>query len=120
MPRKPKYHGARALLNLPGQHSTGAVVAEIEDTSTWRKGKNREGRDLDRWSVEPSYTLQISDCSRTVNLDLDLHSGATPEQQENNLHKLDTLIDALTKFRAGVALEQQRKEDRLAALDPED
>lgn len=112
MPASTKYHGKRALLNGPGYHTTGAIVAEIEDTSTWPEDKNGRGNDLSRWDG-PRYVLQISDCSRPISISLDLESE---EDFANNLHKLDTMIDALTSMRAGVIIEQERLAERRANL----
>lgn len=114
MPKR-KFHGGRALLNLPGFHSTGAIVAEIENTSKWKAGKNAEGDPLDKWNCAPRYTLQLSDCARAINLDLDWYESSDDDgNDENNLHKVDALIDALTKFRAGLAVEIERYRDRQA------
>jgi hypothetical protein len=110
-PRKRRYHGARHILNKPGYHTTGVIVAELEDTSTWHDGCRADGRPIeDTWDLIPSSVLQIADCSRTITLSVDMHS---PEDRENTKYKLDRMIDALTKFRAGIDLEEQRIKERL-------
>jgi hypothetical protein len=99
-----RYRGARALLNRPGFHSTGAIVAEIEDTSGWRKGRDRDGKKIteDSW-ITPEMSFQISDCTRSIAFCLDLETAAG---RENSLYKVDTLIDALTEFREALVDEQ--------------
>lgn len=87
-----KTRGGRALLNLPGHQSTAAIVAEIDG----------EG------SVSyPDYTFQISDCTRSIDLDLDFRNA---EERENNLYKLDTMISVLKEFRKGVVATNKRVE----------
>lgn len=68
--------GARALLNLPGHHSTAAVVAEVRN--------------------EHTCFVQISDCQRAVNLEFDMYSQ---DDYANGVFKIDTLIATLTTFR---------------------
>jgi hypothetical protein len=103
---KQRYRGLRALLNRPGFHSTGAVVAEIEDTRGWRKGRDRDGKKItaDSW-ITPEVSLQISDCTRSIAMCIDFETEA---DRENSLYKVDTLIDALERFRAALADEQER------------
>lgn len=102
-PRKQRFHGARHILNKPGYHTTGVIVAEIEDTSTWHDGCRADGRPIeDNWDLIPASVLQIADCSRTISLSVDLHS---PEDRANTVYKVDKMIDALTKFRAGLDAE---------------
>lgn len=77
------------MLNLPGFHSTGSIVAEMRKAPGARNA----------WA-----TLDISDCTRTVSLELDLN---TPDDFENNLYKLDVMIDSLRKLRRAVATHQK-------------
>lgn len=100
-----KVHGKRALLNLPGHHSTAVIIAEIEDTRGWEDGKGRGGKELTSYNAQPETTLTISDCSRQVNLELDL---GTDSRLENSLYKIDTLIDCLRAARKGVIKEHER------------
>ena len=44
--------------------------------------------------------LEIADCSRRIELEFEAGSAA---RQANSLHKVDTLIEALVAFRAGLA-----------------
>jgi hypothetical protein len=106
------FRGGRALLNLPGQQSTAAIVAEIEDTSGWGKGEVR-GKDhtSDTWvgSLEPDYTLQIANCDRSIQFELEFD---TPDQRENCLYKIDTLLEVLSEFRGALVDELERYQDR--------
>jgi hypothetical protein len=43
-----------------------------------------------------SSYFSITDCNRKISLDF---SGSLEENRENNLHKLNTLIDELAEFR---------------------
>lgn len=102
MPRKTKmkWHGGRALLNLPGHQATAAIVAEIEDTA---------GRPVEEYVRRPRFCFQIANCDRSIAFDLDFDSE---DERANNLYKLDTMIKALTEFRVGVAVENERFAER--------
>ncbi len=93
--------GARALLNLPGHHSTAAIVGEV----VYSKGVDREVG-----SVEAE--LVISDCSRTITL------WFNPEdlgEHQNDLHKVDTMVTVLTAFRKALVRAQKHAERTYAA-----
>lgn len=109
-------YGSRALLNLPGHHTTAAIVAEIENTSRWPEGKSREGRDLDRYNAQPEITCRITDCDNAVNIEFDVD---TPNSVENSLHKIDTMIAALRAMRRGIVAEAPRAQKRVAAIPTE-
>lgn len=111
------WHGGRALLNSDGFQSTAAIVAEIEDTSAWSDGKDRDGDDLSAWGYTPRYTLQLSDCDRSISFDLDMDS---PEGRKNDLHKIDTIIRTLRAFRTGLAAEQRRMVAREKLIEARD
>lgn len=121
MARREKWHGSRALLNKPGYQSTAAIVAEIEDSSTWKANCDADGDPLTSQyvNVAPTIALQFANCDRAITYDFDGFQGSPGDQlnanQANDLYKLDLMIDALTKFRAGVALEHARYRDRKAA-----
>lgn len=83
------------MLNLPGHHSTAAIVAEITDTGSGRRPGNGY----------PGIVLQISDCARAVSIDLNIH-GETPF--ENSLYKVDTMIEHLRALRRGMVIERKR------------
>jgi hypothetical protein len=88
----------REFLNLPGFHADAYVVAYVEDTheheikksySTWR-------------NPEPRLILEISDCSNRINLEFEVDNALN---RKNSFHKIDTLIEVLQEFRAGLASE---------------
>lgn len=102
-------HGARALLNRPPFHSTAAIVAEVEDTSDWKPGRNGDGKRIkpgsDSWTFEPEAMLAISNCDRTIQLEVDWETKAG---RRNTLDKVDAMIEALQAFRDGLVIEQER------------
>lgn len=104
-----KVWGKRALLNLPGHHSTAAIIAEIENTVDWPEGKSRSGGELTSYTAEPNSTLLISDCSNQVNIEIDIGTSA---RLENSIYKIDTMIDALKALRKGVIREHDRLVER--------
>jgi hypothetical protein len=93
------------MLNLPGHHSTAAIVAEMEDTSGWPTGKARDGSELSGYNIEPNTTFSITDCDNKVNIEIGFNSE---NGVENNLHKIDTMIEILQDLRKGVELEGKR------------
>jgi hypothetical protein len=97
---KKKLHGTRAMLNLPGYQTTGAIVAECDST----RGVGIDNPDYPRWG--PEITLQIADCDRSISFDFE--SFDSEGGRENNLHKLDTMISALTLLREGIDFEQKK------------
>lgn len=109
-----KVYGKRALLNGPGFQSTAAIVAEIEDTTGWADGKDGVGRALTgRWSAQPTANLRISDCTRTIELEIDMETDA---DWRNSIRKIDTMIDALSRMRVGVVEERARYHQRCKGL----
>lgn len=99
--RYEKYHGRRYLLNtVPGQQTTAAIVAEIEDTSTWR------GEVLTSSYDQPSTTLQFANCDRSISFDCSVDGKGG--RYENDLKKLDLMIESLQAFRRGFKLERER------------
>lgn len=80
--------GRRALLNLPGFHSTAAIVAEVTH---------------DRYGTNAN--VRISDCARGVNLEF---YPAQAEYHENDLYKVDQMIDALRVFRRALVKAQKK------------
>lgn len=91
MPQNRKVTGARAMLNLPGHHSTGAIAAEV-----WTDGPGK---------YDTHAFVQISDCDRKITLDF---SPSDPDAHENDLYKVDTLIASLRAFRRGLVAAQKR------------
>jgi hypothetical protein len=81
----------RTLLNQP-QFSGGAFVRVfVEDTSRKR---------VRRRPPSPRLRLRIADCTNQINLEFAVDS---PAVRANSLHKIDTLLAALHRFRGGLA-----------------
>lgn len=113
MPRK--LYGGRSLLNLPGHHSTAAIIAEVEDTRGWA-GITRDSDDPQEatgYNIQPRITCTLSDCSGQINLEFDLGTDA---RIENSLHKVDSIIHHLRAFRRGLVAEDKRLRDRRERL----
>lgn len=104
-----KVYGRRALLNMPGHGAAALIVAEIEHTEAWPKGKGRDGEELSRYNFTPHSTLIITDCDNKVSLEIDLE---TENEVSNTLHKLDIMISALKELRIGVEIEGARAIER--------
>lgn len=80
---KPKYkYYKREFLNKPKYHTIAFILASIEKS--------------DGCYREYDCELSIGDCSRIINLDLDLCSN---EDYKNSMYKLDKLINILSEFR---------------------
>ena len=88
------------LVNLPGFHGGARIRAFVEDT-TGRRWRKRP--------PQPKIRLRITDCSHEIRLWFEVDS---PEARENSLHKADTLIDTLTRFRAALDAECELYEHR--------
>ena len=88
----------RRFLNLPGYHAGAYVVAYVPDSSFCPEG------DPHSWCCEP--ILRISDCGRVISLEFDLDA---PQEVRNSLHKIDVLVDALTRFRAAIEAEAEAR-----------
>jgi hypothetical protein len=84
------------LLNRPAFDGGASIRAFVEDTS--RRHVRR------RTLPKPRIQLQISDCVNEINLEFSVSSN---DSRENSLHKIDTLLDALAQFRAGLAAEAE-------------
>ena len=84
------------LLNPPALDGGASIHAYVQDTSRHPFGRRR--------LPQPRLELRISDCINEINLEF---SVASYELRENSLHKVDTLIDALAQFRAGLAAEAE-------------
>lgn len=74
----------RMWLNKPGYHSNAFIQTEVITDAK------------DNWL---EANIAISDCSRTVHLDFGSYGGDKAGTIDNNLYKLDTLIEQLTAFR---------------------
>jgi hypothetical protein len=101
----------REFLNLPGFHEGAYVMAYVEDTS--ERGIERAGDEP--YNPHPRLILEIADCSNRINLEFELYSA---HRRENSFHKIQTLIEALEAFKAGMAEEctlYKRRERELAS-----
>ena len=83
------------LLNRPAFDGGAHVRVYVENTSNRR---------LRRRLPSPRLTLRIADCVNEINLEF---SFDTTELRENSLYKIETLIAALERFRAGLAAEAE-------------
>jgi hypothetical protein len=88
----------RLRLNHPQFDGGAEVRVFVEDTS---RMPHRE--------VAPRIRFRISDCAHQVNLEFGVES---PELRANALFKIDTLLDALSKFRDGLIAEAALFEQR--------
>jgi hypothetical protein len=79
-------------LNHPGFYGDAFVRVFVEDTARLRRRKLRD----------PHTSLKIGDCINTIALEFSLENEAL---RMNSLYKIDTLIDALTRFRDALAAE---------------
>jgi hypothetical protein len=97
----------RTLLNYPEFDGGAHVRAFVEDTSA---KKVRRGR-----LPEPRLKLRITDCCNEINLEFSVESAA---YRANSLHKIETLIAALERFRAGLEAEAELRELRESGSRP--
>ena len=74
-------------LNRPGLYGDAYVRVYVDDT--------------------PEFVLEIADCTNAINLEF---SVASAQLRENSLFKIDTLIDALQRFRDGLVAEVELAE----------
>ena len=86
----------RTLLNYPEFDGGAHVRVFVEDTSN-RKVRRRHLPD-------PRLKLRITDCCNEIHLEF---SVETAELRANSLHKIETLIAALERFRAGLYAEAE-------------
>lgn len=91
----PYRYYTRRFLNKRGHHAGGYILAFVEDTA--------RRTDDDTWT---DVEFTIADCGRQISLSFEVDPAELP----NSLHKVDVLLDTLTKFRAALA-----EEGRLAA-----
>jgi hypothetical protein len=88
------------LLNLAGHHANASVRVFVEDTT---------GRRWRRQPPQPKVRLRISDCANEISLWFEVDS---PERRENSMHKIDTLLGSLTRFRDALDAECELYEHR--------
>jgi hypothetical protein len=90
----------RTLLNHPEFDGGAFVRVFVEDTSARR---------VRRRMPEPRLRLRIGDCDHEIFLDFGVESHA---RRENSLHKIDTLLGALHRFRDGLQAEADLHAER--------
>src|SRR5262249_59498728 len=68
----------RVFLNLPGFHGGAYVLAYVEDTSERDLGRTCDDPTCERcpYNFEPRMILELSDCSRRIELEFDVDSEA--------------------------------------------
>lgn len=87
-------------LNLPGSHGDASVRVFVQDTT---------GRRWRRQPPQPKVRLRISDCANEISLWFEIDS---PERRENSMHKIDTLLGSLRRFRDALDAECELYEHR--------
>jgi hypothetical protein len=96
-PRRGARVDERLVLNRPQFDGGAHVRVFVEDTS----GRKRR---LRRTPPAPRIRLRIADCANQIALEFSLES---PELRENSLHKIETLLGALRRFRDGLEAEAE-------------
>ena len=89
------------LLNLPEFDGGAHVRVLVEDTTARRVRRRR--------LPSPRLKLRITDCDNAIHLEFSVDS---PDERENSLHKIDTLIAALERFRSGLQAEAALRSER--------
>jgi hypothetical protein len=101
----PRASGARVderiVLNLADFDGGAHVRAVVEDTSAQRVRRRRV--------PSPRLKLRITDCDSAIHLEFSVDSAA---ERKNSLHKIDTLIASLERFRAGLEAEAALRVER--------
>jgi hypothetical protein len=82
-------------LNLPGFYGDAYVRVFVGNTSTVSLRRNGE-------LPSPRLRLRIADCENTIQLEFSLDTAG---ERENALHKIDTLLGSLQRFRDAMAAE---------------
>ena len=90
----------RTRLNYPDFDGGAFVRVFVEDTSARR---------VRRRIPEPRLRLRIGDCSNEVYLEFSVDNATL---RENSLHKIDTLLGALHRFRDGLQSEADLRAER--------
>jgi len=91
----------RTRLNRSAFDGGAFVRVCVEDTSH----RKLRGGSL----PSPRLRLRIADCTNRINLEFSLDS---PELRANSLYKIETLIAALERFRAGLLAEAELRAQR--------
>ena len=90
----------RTRLNYPDFDGGAFVRVFVEDTS------NRRAR---RRIPEPRLRLKIGDCNNEIHLEFGVENAAL---RDNSLHKIETLLGALHRFRDGLQAEADLHAER--------
>jgi hypothetical protein len=85
----------RTLLNLPDFDGGAFVRVFVEDTSDRRVRRFRR-------LPQPRLRLRVGDCAHEIFLEFAVDSAA---KRENSLHKADTLLAAVHRFRHALQAE---------------
>jgi len=91
----------RVQLNFPEFDGGAHVRAFVGDTSAHR-GRRRS-------LPSPRLKLRITDCMHEIHLEFSVDS---PDLRENSLHKIETLIASLERFREGLRAEAELRAAR--------
>jgi hypothetical protein len=91
----------RVRLNFPEFDGGAHVRAFVEDTSVHRIRR----REL----PSPRLKLRIADCMNQIHLEFSVDSH---ELRRNSLHKIETLIETLERFRGGLRAEAELRAAR--------
>jgi hypothetical protein len=83
-------------LNRPTFDGGAYIRVYVEDTSDPKRRRER--------LPSPRLRLRIADCASQINLEFSVEST---ELRANSLYKIETLIAALERFRAGLATEAE-------------
>ena len=92
----------RLVLNFPEFDGGAYVRVYVEDTS-YRKRRFR------RHPPVPRLRLRVADCVNEVSLEFSVESASL---RQNSLHKAETLLGALTRFRDALAAEAELYAER--------
>jgi hypothetical protein len=99
-PRRGVRIDERTVLNSPEFDGGAFVRVFVEDTSDRR---------VRRRIPEPRLRLRIGDCDNAICLEFGVDSH---DRRENSLHKIDTLLGALHRFRDGLLAEANLRAER--------
>jgi hypothetical protein len=94
----------RLTLNLPGFHAGAYIRVFVQDTMFLK---------CQGHPIEPRIRFRIADCSNEVSLWFELDS---PGARKNSMHKIETLLGAVQRFRDALELEAQLYADREQSL----
>lgn len=90
----------RSFLNLEKFHSIGTIFGYIK-LSKWKRSKDDKEPIKDEEYNSIDVQLTISDCSKSINLSVELDNN---DDYANTIYKLETLISSLTEFKVKLEL----------------